>query len=91
MDYRKALQIFGFTTHPTVEELKKTYRKLSVKYHPDIAGDKYEEQFKEMVKAHTFLKTYDPTGQADLPPTFFGNNVFTHQSIFTVIRQPIKR
>lgn len=89
MDYRKALQIFGFTERPTEEQLKKTYRKLSVKYHPDIAGDKFEEQFKELVKANEFLKSYDPTQQADLPPNFFGSNVFTHQSIFTVIRQPL--
>lgn len=91
MDYRKALQVFGFTEHPTEEQLKKTYRKLSVKYHPDVAGDKYEEKFKELVQAHTFLKDCDKTQQADVPPTFFGNNVFTHHSIFTVIRQPIQR
>lgn len=91
MDYRKALQIFGFTEHPTDEQLKKAYRKLSAKYHPDIAGDQSTEKFKQVNEANRFLKDFDPSNHSDVPLTFFGNHVFTHQSIFTVFRQPVKR
>lgn len=90
MDYRKALKVFGFTEHPTEEQLKKAYRKLSAKYHPDISGDEYQEMFKLVVEANKFLKDYDTSNsQPDIPVTFFGKHIFTHQSIFTVIRQPL--
>ena len=91
MDYRKALQIFGFTEHPTEEQLKRAYRKLSAKYHPDIAGESSTEKFKEVGRANQFLKDYDPSQQADIPVTFFGTHVFTHQSIFTVFRQQVQK
>src|SRR5256714_10367057 len=84
-DYYKVL---GVGKNASEEEIKKAYRKLARKYHPDQnAGDKQaEERFKEISQAHDVLsdpekrKAYDrgtgPFGGFGMPggfdPSSFG-------------------
>ncbi len=35
-EVEKAKEFFGFTSTPTKEEIKKRYKELAKKYHPDI-------------------------------------------------------
>ena len=58
MTYEKALQFFGLSNGFSETDLKKAYRKLAMKYHPDCnPGDKEaEEKFKELQNAHAILK-----------------------------------
>ena len=66
-DYYK---ILGVSKDATADEIKKAYRKLAVKYHPDKTGnDKAaEDKFKEVSEAYEILS--DPTKRAshDRPP-----------------------
>jgi len=56
------------------EEIKKSYRKLAMRYHPDRNPDnkKSEEKFKEISEAYEILRDkqkrqhYDQFGQSDL-------------------------
>lgn len=50
-------QILGLTKSASAEDVKKAYRKLAVKYHPDKnPGDKVaEEKFKEVAQAYEVL------------------------------------
>ncbi len=65
-------EILGVTRNATPEKIKKAYRKLAVKYHPDKnPGDKVaEEKFKEASNAYSVLsdqekrKVYDTRGHA---------------------------
>lgn len=66
MDYYK---ILGLTNSASEEEIKKSYKKLAMKYHPDrsvnlsdIEKKKNEEKFKEINDAYQHLlnKTNEP-------------------------------
>lgn len=58
MDYKDYYKILGVTKNASREEIKKAYRRLAVKYHPDKnRGDKQaEERFKEIGEAYEVLK-----------------------------------
>jgi curved DNA-binding protein len=63
-------QVLGLKKNATAAEIKRTYRKLAVKYHPDKnPGNKdAEEKFKEINEAYEVLgdpekrKKYDELG-----------------------------
>lgn len=57
MAKRDFYDILGVSRSASPEELKKTYRKLAMKYHPDKnPGDKKaEDKFKELNEAYDVL------------------------------------
>ncbi|MGB4399045.1 MAG: molecular chaperone DnaJ [Daejeonella sp.] len=72
MSKRDYYDILGVTRSSTADEIKKAYRKMAIKYHPDKnPGDKKsEENFKEAAEAYEVLsnadkkKRYDQFGHA---------------------------
>lgn len=52
MDY---YQILHISENATQEEIRKAYRKLAVKYHPDNAGEQAREQFDKVQEAYGVL------------------------------------
>lgn len=71
MDYKDYYKILGVPKSATTDEIKKAYRKLAVKYHPDKnqGNKKAEELFKEANEANEVLsnpekrKKYDELGE----------------------------
>lgn len=74
MSKRDCYEVLGVARNATPDELRKAYRKLAVKYHPDKnPGDKAaEEKFKEVSAAYEILSEpeqrarYDRFGHAGL-------------------------
>ena len=70
MDYKDYYKVLGISKSATQDEVKKAFRKLAIKYHPDKnPGDKKaEEKFKEINEANEVLgdlekrKKYDELG-----------------------------
>ena len=60
MDYYKVLEI---SSSATEEEIKKAYRKLAHKYHPDKGGD--EKKFREISEAYQILSDRNKRAQYD--------------------------
>jgi molecular chaperone DnaJ len=71
-DYYKTL---GVTKGATADEIKKSYRKLARKYHPDAnKGDaKAEERFKEISEAYTVLSDEKRRKEYDEARSLFGS------------------
>lgn len=77
-------EILGVSKSASDDEIKKAYRKLAIKYHPDKnPGDKEaEEKFKEVSEAHEVLSDkqkrtrYDQFGHAGVGGAAGGGNPF---------------
>ena len=82
MSKRDYYEVLGVSKDATEREIKKAYKKLAMKYHPDrTAGDKaLEEKFKEIQEAHEILTdsqkrgAYDQYGHAGVDPNRGGGH-----------------
>jgi molecular chaperone DnaJ len=80
MAKRDFYEILGVNRDASDDEIKKAYRKLAMKYHPDRNPDnpKAEDQFKEAKEAYEILSdgqkraAYDQYGHAGVDPSMGG-------------------
>ncbi len=84
MSKRDYYEVLGVSKNASDDEIKKAYRKLAIKYHPDKnPGNKEaEEKFKEISEAHEVLSDkqkrarYDQFGHAGVGGNAGGGNPF---------------
>ena len=77
-DNREYYEVLGVSKGATDDEIKKAYRKLARKYHPDLNKDNPEaaEKFKEIGEAYEILSDkdkrarYDQFGFAGVDPNY---------------------
>jgi len=95
MAARDYYEILGVKKSATADEIKKAYRKLAVKYHPDKnPGDKQaEERFKEISEAYAVLsdaekrKQYDQFGSDGFHQRFSQEDIFRGFDINDLLRE----
>ena len=80
-DYYKVL---GVAKDATKDQIKKAYRKLAMKYHPDTAKDtkNAEEKFKEISEAYAVLSDDEKRKQYDAYGTEGFQQRFSQEDIF---------
>lgn len=90
-DYYKVL---GVSKEASQDEIKKAFRKLAVKYHPDkTKGDKEaEDKFKEINEAYAVLsdtekrKQYDTFGSDEFHQKYSQEDIFRNFDFSSVFR-----
>lgn len=66
MDFKDYYAVFGVSESASAEEIKKAYRKLARKYHPDVSKeDNADEKFKDLGEAYEVLKDPEKRGEYD--------------------------
>ena len=88
-------QILGVNKNASDEEIKKSYRKLAMKYHPDhTKGDKSaEEKFKKISEAYAVLsdkekrKEYDTFGADGFRQRFTQEDIFRGSDFSEILRE----
>ena len=91
-DYYKTL---GVKRGASADEIKKAYRKLAVKYHPDHnPGDKQaEDKFKEISEAYAVLsdqekrRQYDQFGHSEFRQHYSSEDIFRNSDFSDIFRE----
>ena len=66
MEFRDYYEVMGVVRDATQDEIKRAYRKLARKYHPDISDEaEAEERFKEVGEAYEVLKDVEKRAAYD--------------------------
>lgn len=91
MNKRDYYEILGISRNATEDEIKKAFRTLARKYHPDINKDpSAEEKFKEVGEAYEVLsdpqkrQSYDQFGHAGLNDQNYG---YQHANAYDIFNQ----
>lgn len=92
MDYYKLL---GVEKNASPEEIKKSYRKLALKYHPDRNKENKdaEEQFKKISEAYAVLsdkekrQQYDTFGAAGFQQRYSQEDIFRGADLGDILRE----
>lgn len=88
-------QVLGVAKTATADEIKKAYRKLALKYHPDKNQGKKEaeEKFKEISEAYAVLsdpekrKQYDMYGSEGFHQRYSQEDIFRNFDLNDILRQ----
>ena len=72
MTKSEALRILGLGNKYTLDEVKKAYRVLAKKYHPDVAGPSASQMFTKINEANNLLNSLGEQSGC----------VLTHKNIF---------
>jgi len=93
MDKKDYYEVLGLDHTASKDDIKKAYRKLALKYHPDKNKEKgAEEKFKEISEAYAVLyddekrKMYDQYGHAGIDQQYSTEDIFRTTDFSDIFR-----
>src|SRR4030043_29319 len=93
MEKKDYYDILGVDHAASKDDIKKAYRKLALKYHPDKNKEKdAEEKFKEISEAYAVLyddekrKMYDTYGHAGIDQQYSREDIFRDADFGDIFR-----
>jgi len=96
MNKKDYYEILGVSKSDSKDAIKKVYKKLALKYHPDRAPEEkkkeYEEKFKEISEAYAILsdedkrKRYDSLGHGAFDQRYSQEDIFRGSDISSILR-----
>lgn len=95
MNTKDYYELLGISRTATPEEIKKAYRKLALKYHPDRNKDNKaaEEKFKKISEAYAVLsdkekrQQYDTYGSSDFQQRYSQEDIFRNVDLGSILRE----
>lgn len=95
MSQQDYYQTLGVSKNASEADIKKAYRKMAMKYHPDHSkGDKHaEEMFKKISEAYAVLsdkekrKQYDTYGSADFHQRYSQEDIFRNVDLGDILKE----
>ena len=74
---RDLYEILGLQSNASLDEIKKSYRKLSMKYHPDKnqGNEEATKKFQDISNAYTILSDAESKSKYDMESQFSGGNI----------------
>src|SRR3989338_1908081 len=87
---RDYYEILGVKKNSNKEEIKRAYKKLAIKHHPDKGGD--AEKFKELSEAYAVLSddkkrgTYDQFGHQGFDQRYSQEDIFRGANFEDIFR-----
>ncbi|WGS66294.1 molecular chaperone DnaJ [Enterobacteriaceae bacterium ET-AT1-13] len=92
MSKKDFYELLGISKTSTIQEIKKAYKRLAIKYHPDRNKQKNaEKKFKEIKEAYEILSdekkrsAYDQFGHDAFDQSYTNNNNFNSETSFSDI------
>ena len=87
-------QVLGLSKKASTDEIKKTYRKLAMQYHPDRnKGRQAEEKFKEISEAYAVLsdakkrQQYDSFGESGFHQRYSQEDIFRGSDLNEIFKE----
>ena len=81
---RDYYEVLGLKEDANIKEIEESFKKLSRKYHPDLANEKekktYEEKFKDISQAYEVLKDTNKRKEYDMKKKFGSNSNFSNNN-----------
>ncbi len=97
MSKKDYYEILGVSKNNSVDEIKKAYKKLALKFHPDRAPEdkkkEYEEKFKEMSEAYAVLsdpkkkQQYDQFGHDQFEGHYSQEDIFRGSDLSSIFEE----
>lgn len=91
MNFDRALNILGITIDTSEQDVKKTYRRLVKKYHPDVSETGDSTKYKLVIEAYEKYTSTDKVKYKQQTQQNKQSVVYSHEGTFPGVKQKVAK